>query len=349
MNDDQNPTEPHSPRDQAIDWFLHLQSGEASARDLERHESWLHEHPVNREEYEQIAMMWGDFDEVEPLLTGSHRSSKSFSRTKTSTHAFVRSEAMRHRLYHMATVAAMFVIVLMLGVWWWPDSPVLEESFRTAKGEQRMVNLSDGSTILMNTDSQLFVRMSQESRMVTMQQGEALFSVAHDAQRPFDVHAANGIIHDIGTQFLVRQSSGNVQVSVLEGIVEVKVKNAVNAQSTKHPHILKEGDQVRYQATGRLSQVESFDQAIVTAWTNATLYFDAKPLKEVLEEWARYRPGEIRLQEPSLGNIPVSGKFRIDQFDSFLHALENTLDIHARHLAPQVILLERHVEGARVN
>ncbi|GJL55333.1 MAG: sensor [Nitrospirales bacterium] len=349
MNDDQESMEPRSPRDQAIDWFLRLQSGEVSARDLERHESWLHEHLVHREEYEQVAAMWEDFDQVEPLLTEPSYSSKSLKRSNSTTQAFARSETMTQKLGHLSAVAAPFLVVLLLGIWWWPDSPVLEESFRTAKGEQRTVNLSDGSTMLMNTDSQVFVRMSGEARRVTLQRGEALFTVTHDAQRPFDVHAANGIIHDIGTQFLVRHTSETVQVSVLEGLVKVEVTNAVSARSTNHSHMLKEGDHVWYEASGHLSSVQAFDRAMITAWTDAMLYFDAKPLKEVLAEWARYRPGEIRSHDPSLGTIPISGKFQIDQFDSFLHALENTLDIHTRHLAPQVIVLKRHVDGERVN
>jgi len=343
MNKGQEQREPQSPRDQAISWFLHLQSDEATARDLQRHESWLREHPMHREEYEQVSAMWKDFDQLSPSVMEKYGVSSSRQSAQIRKSWAFPSLGMVYG-WRLPAAMTMVLAVFVLTVWWWPHSFVSEESYRTAKGEQRTINLADGSTILMNTDSQLFVQLSDDERIVQLQQGEVLFTVAHDPQRPFTVYAGNGMIRDIGTQFLIRQSSTNVNVAVLEGVVEVELKEGADVRSTQKPKILRQGDQVLYQDVKFLSSIQSFDRDIVLAWTEAQLYFDAKPLKEVIQEWSRYGTMEIQLQDSSLGRIPVSGKFRIDHIQSFFQALEETLPIRARQVTPQLTILERNAD-----
>lgn len=335
----QEQREPQSPRDQAINWFLHLQSEEATAHDVQRHASWLQENPLHREEYEQVSAMWKDFDQLSPQVMEKYRvSSRSRAQVRKSWAFPSLSMARSWRLPAALTVA---LVVFVVSVWWWPYSFVSEESYLTVKGEQRTINLADGSTIFMNTDSQISVQISNDERIVQLQQGEVLFTVAHDQQRPFTVFAGNGMIRDIGTQFLIRQSSTNVNVAVLEGVVEVELKEGSDVRSAQKPKILREGDQVVYQSSGLMSSIQSFDRDMVLAWTEAQLYFEAKPLKEVIDEWSRYGTADIQLQDPSLGRIPVSGKFHIDHLQSFFQALEKTLSIRARYITPQHVILER--------
>ncbi|GJL49062.1 MAG: hypothetical protein NPIRA01_02890 [Nitrospirales bacterium] len=339
MNEGQEQREPQSPRDQAISWFLHLQSEEATAHDLQRHESWLRENPVHRKEYEQVSAMWKDFDQLSPQVMEKYRVS-SRPRAQIRKGWALPSLGMT-RSWRLPAALTVALVVFVLSVWWWPYSFVSEESYLTVKGEQRTINLADGSTIFMNTDSQIIVQLSDDERVVKLQQGEVLFTVAHDQQRPFTVYAGNGMIQDIGTQFLIRQSSTNVNVAVLEGVVEVEIKEGTDIRSTQKSKILRQGDQLVYQASGLMSSIQSFDRDMVLAWTEAQLYFEAKPLKEVIDEWSRYGIADIRLQDPSLGRIPVSGKFRIDHLQSFFQALDETLSIRARYITPQHVILER--------
>jgi len=341
MNEGQEQRDPQSPRDQAISWFLHFQSEEATAHDLQRHESWLRENPVHRKEYEQVSAMWKDFDQLSPQVMEKYRVS-SRSRAQIRKSWALPSLGMT-RSWRLPAALTVALTVFVLGIWWWPHSFVSEESYLTVKGEQRTINLADGSTILMNTDSQLSVQLSDDERIVTLQQGEVLFTVSHDQQRPFTVYAGNGMIRDIGTQFLLRKSSANVNVAVLEGVVEVELKEGMDVRSAQKPKILRQGDHVVYQTSGLMSSIQSFDRDMVLAWTESKLYFDAKPLKHVIEEWSRYGTADIQLQDPSLGRIPVSGKFRIDRLQSFLQALEESLSIQAHQITPQLIILERKI------
>ncbi len=51
--------------------------------------------------------------------------------------------------------------------------------------------------------------------------GEALFTVVHEANRPFEVVAGGERIRDLGTRFNVYAEPGRVVVAVLEGQVDV--------------------------------------------------------------------------------------------------------------------------------
>jgi transmembrane sensor len=58
-------------------------------------------------------------------------------------------------------------------------------------GERQTIPLPDGSTITLNTSSQIAVSFDTRQRWVHLISGEALFEVRHDARRPFAVITAD--------------------------------------------------------------------------------------------------------------------------------------------------------------
>ena len=73
----------------------------------------------------------------------------------------------------------------------------------TAVGEQREMQLPDGSMIALNTDSQLEVTYGENYRDVRLLKGEALFEVTRDPARPFIVDAGIRRVEAVGTAFVV--------------------------------------------------------------------------------------------------------------------------------------------------
>ncbi|MBZ4074165.1 FecR domain-containing protein, partial [Escherichia fergusonii] len=64
-----------------------------------------------------------------------------------------------------------------------------QQTYRTEIGERRAISLADGSTVELNTNSQVRVRLSKAQRSLILDKGQAMFVVAHDAGRPFVVTA----------------------------------------------------------------------------------------------------------------------------------------------------------------
>lgn len=339
----QSPSSP-STREQALQWMVCLQSGEESAADRRRFEFWALDNPTHREEFERFSEIWNNLDLIKPFIAVEIGQAEAFWYANRSA----RFSTIRQSLPRWGTVPIVvgaLVALMVLTPWLREKVGTTENHYQTTKGEQQSLTLADGSEIMMNTDTKLSVRLSDTERMVELQQGEALFTVTHDEKRPFEVRAANGTIHDLGTQFIIYKSHEQVNVSVLEGIVEVGLKENRSILPIPRPRTVKQGQHVWFTADGRVSSVESFDPQTARAWTEGQLIFESLPLEQVLKEVGRYRSGEIRLLDQSLAEIPVSGIFNIHDLESFLQALQDTLPVRATHINPHLVIVERTMKS----
>jgi|SRR6185437_10966623 len=79
-----------------------------------------------------------------------------------------------------------------------------EGRYRTRIGEMRVIPLNDGSVVTLNTNSEILVRYSQLQRNIELVQGEALFDVAKNKQRPFIVQTGTTQVRAVGTSFSVK-------------------------------------------------------------------------------------------------------------------------------------------------
>ena len=77
-------------------------------------------------------------------------------------------------------------------------------STSTAIGGYRRLPLSDGSTLELNTNTEIRYRLSETVRELELTSGEAHFRVAHDFRRPFIVCARDTVVRAVGTEFTVR-------------------------------------------------------------------------------------------------------------------------------------------------
>ena len=99
----------------------------------------------------------------------------------------------------------------------------------TAVGEQRTVTLPDGSSVELNTASQVAIRYTARTRAVQLTRGEAHFTVASDRSRPFSVHAAGRVVTAVGTAFTVQLRRDAVEVTVAEGRVRLAESQAATS------------------------------------------------------------------------------------------------------------------------
>jgi len=205
---------------------------------------------------------------------------------------------------------------------------LLPGSYETARGEQRVVTLADGSVVALNTDTRLTVEFTDEARSIVLKRGEALFQVTHDAARPFTVHAGAGYARAAGTRFNVLAQEGNVTVSVLEGRVEVTVPEAASrdlpaSHAREHSALLQAGESTAYGESGRLLEPEPTRASAerIVAWREGKLRFDSWSLERAVREYNRYAEKPIRIEMPELDVVKLSGVFRIGDSAGFVAAL----------------------------
>ena len=206
------------------------------------------------------------------------------------------------------------------------------QSTSTAIGDYRRLPLSDGSTLELNTATEVRYRLSEQVRLLDLKTGEARFRVAHDPQRPFIVFAADTVIRAVGTEFTVRiRDHGTVDVVVAEGVVAVSHpvrESAIHELLYGRNVPLVGGTPVPEKTmftddSGRFAAVEMTRAKVEAhdAWRNNMLIFDETPLREIVEEFNRYNRRKLEIVDAAMGNVSIGGRYRPRDVEGFLQNL----------------------------
>jgi transmembrane sensor len=244
----------------------------------------------------------------------------------------------------LAAAAALVAVVAGGGAAaWYAIERGKVDIYATHVGEFQRVALDDGSTIELNTDSEVRVRYSDGKRHVDLTRGEALFHVAKNPNRPFDVDAGDTTVLAVGTAFSVRlheeQNKDRVDVVVSEGRI------AINPPSSQtYP-----AGTVATVRNGRVAAttVESEDITGRLSWTIGRLVFQGEKLGDVVAEINRYNERKLMVSDPDISGLRIGGTFQATDPEGFARALDRTFGIksHAvsRTFGPDTIHLDSGV------
>ena len=233
----------------------------------------------------------------------------------------------------MAMAAAAAVAFLVVGSSFFSST---DQSFSTAFGEQKTVVLADGSTATLDTDTQLKVSFSARTRRVTLEKGQAFFSVAHQPERPFAVAAGNGVVTALGTVFSVRRDQQTITVTLVTGKVAVDVRNgdAEHFSGGAGSVSLLSNQQVSYTAH-EIKGVQPVDAAAAVSWVQGDIVFHDTLLKDAVSEINRYTKTKIVVRDARLEALRINGVFHVADVETFLLALNATFGV--RTLEPRSI------------
>src|SRR5205814_1675147 len=141
-------------------------------------------------------------------------------------------------------------------------------------GEQRTIQLADGSTVELNARSKVHVHLTDQRRDVTLIEGQALFRVAKDSRRPFVVRAGDAEVRAVGTEFDVYKKQSETVVTVVEGRVETyDESDGAGAAAI----VLSAGEQLTVLPHSRPKPTRT-DTVVATAWVQKRLMFEETPL-----------------------------------------------------------------------
>ncbi|WP_448044304.1 FecR family protein [Bradyrhizobium liaoningense] len=230
----------------------------------------------------------------------------------------------------LAAAAAAGYAIVQPPFGMWPSLQELSADYRTAKGEQRKVQVTPEVSLDLSTQTSIALRSLQGRRMIELISGEVLVSVRRPASAPLIMAAADGQIAVTEASFDARCLDGVVSVTCLEGAVDV----THSGQSAR----IGKGQQLSYTRAGIGTSV-NVDPAQVTAWQSGLLIFRDRPLAAVVEEVNRYRPGKIVIVSAELRQRTVNGDFEIKKLDSFVTQVEQLFGAHATSLPGGLVLL----------
>jgi transmembrane sensor len=208
------------------------------------------------------------------------------------------------------------------------------QTFVTRIGEQRTLQLADTSMVTLNTDSDIKVRLDDQTRNIELRRGEAWFKVAHDAHRPFLVKTQSATIQAVGTQFNVYEQPDGTQVTVLEG--RVKVSSASDTQS------LGAGEEAQVSSDGKIQRNAKADVLKTMAWRERRLVFSETPLEEIVREFNRYNPTQhLSLRDISPGSHHFNGIFDATDPESLAALLSKEPDLIVERRDSEIIIRHR--------
>ncbi|MEW9856693.1 FecR family protein [Novosphingobium sp. M1R2S20] len=338
-----------SPDEAAAFWLVQIEAERMEGRTAADFTHWLEASPHHGEAFERARGTWDLFDRAEGDAT--------LAAIRVSA---LRTAPPRRRFRHAwaagiaATLAGLVLLTVTHVPGWHTARPTLaaaaeyeDSDFATARGEQRRIELADGSQITLNTDSALRVAYSDEWRLVTLLRGQALFKVAGNRDWPFVVMAGNRQITALGTLFDVRLETDRVQVMLAEGKVVVDGRTDGSAEPRKGvggagigspvvPIVLSPGQEL-VARNGQASVTAKVDVEQQLRWREGFAEFEEVPLADAVAEMNRYAASPI-VVDAAAGRLKVSGIFRTGSSPRrFAAILAEMLPVRARTLADGTI------------
>ena len=326
-------------KDEAADWFArHLRDAEV-ARSAE-FKAWLSADEANAAAYGALQTLWRS-DALGEALTASTPMPPACPAPVVPCSAPPRRSWRRSSGSGWAVAASVALLVVVAGMAGGvPHAAVdrvqaLFADHATTAGERQVVVLEDGSRITLNSGSAIDITHAPGGPRVTLLAGEAYFEVRPVAAgQAFVVRTGEAEVRVIGTAFAVRDHGGDgTGVVVRHGAVAVR--NPLSGES----RTLAAGEAVVATPTGRVSAAAADPDAL--AWVVGRIQFHDRPLRDVLAELDRHVPGFVILVDKELGDLPVSGSYRLDDPVGVVRSLAGVVGARLHRVTDHLLVIRR--------
>jgi transmembrane sensor len=356
--------------EEACEWFIECRAGDLD--DASRHDfdCWLRKSPEHLGAYLELAAIWNEGPSLIPasqldsdtlihqaaldrdnvvalpasrigadasrnaaeLRTVLSAADDAAAAPAASVQSLTYPSRWRFRRQRFAAIAASIVFMVFSSATILWVQAVRSPTYATAIGEQRSLELEDGSVVDLNSRSKIVVRYSRQGRNVELVEGQALFRVVKDATRPFIVKVGATLVRAVGTEFDVYAKRDSTIVTVVEGRVAILTDHpiappipGVPSAAVDTPHrsnvqfpsiapgkigniLVASGEQLTV-SPQEIQKDEHPNIANATAWTQRQLVFESASLSDVADEFNRYNDKQLIVEDPRLDTFHVSGVF----------------------------------------
>lgn len=313
--------------DELIAWSVKLNSGMASAEDLQHFAEWRAQHPAHE-------MAWQTLYAVEQGLGALPAESKQVAvgALQFADKQASRVSARRRTLKRLSLVAVTMLVTALVVNQYAPWQQELH--YITSVGNRETVLLADGTRLMLNTNSQVDVKFSLLKREIVLHRGEIYMDTGKDSdammgRRSFWVNTGQAKLEAIGTRFSVNQQVSGTQLHVAQGIVAMHVGDHTPVRAYANETY------TMPDAVSAPLNVSASHQPLAMdpmAWIDGMLVVKQMRLDAFAAELSRYQDIPL-VCAPSAAALTVSGVFQLNRQDPVEHALKavaRTLPVRTR-------------------
>jgi ferric-dicitrate binding protein FerR (iron transport regulator) len=326
------------------DLIIRYFCGEASEQEMTALWNWMDENEENHKIFDDYRKTW-EVIEVQSIeknidldLQWNEISSACFDAHKDKEGKTIQVDFRRRSnklwLRIAAVIAAVVFVSATLIYLYWDGDKKVQVLAENTKLEQV---LPDGSQVTLAPGAKLSYpkKFKNETREVNLQ-GDAYFDVAHNADKPFIIHAGEQIeVKVLGTQFYVNTSTedGKVQVILISGKVAVYYKSHPETQT-----ILLPGEKAELAPTYSEVKKEVNNDINFLSWKTGRIDFNNEPLDKVVKMLRTYYRADIRLADPALAKCTITSTFEDQSLDAVLRVIKETLSLEIKKQGKVIII-----------
>ncbi len=322
---------------EALDWFVRRRGSDWQADDERQFEVWLIADSCHAAAYRQCEAQWQELDAMPADLVARMRARLAQDKAREAAQV-PNAGASRRSFLMWPAASAMVAAAGSVGYVAWQQlqhQPVSIQAFQTQRGQQQVVSLEDGSRLRLDTQTKVEVRFFRQRREVHLLDGQAVFEVQTDG-RPFHVLADATRVTVVGTRFAVRytpQVTGNTHVNVVVEEGRVRVAPLQQAEIEQGSYdlqagvLLMAGQQVVCNAYGGAGVLMPVPADGMAPWRDQRVSFVDVPLLQALTELERYSETGLRINDPTVASMRLSGSFDPMAVTALYKALPRVLPV----------------------
>jgi transmembrane sensor len=215
-----------------------------------------------------------------------------------------------------------------------PETETIVET--SPKGKRSLINLPDGSTVWLNAESQLIYSndfRDRDTREVFLI-GEAFFDVTEDELKPFIVITSSIAIKVYGTAFNVKSYNGDktIETTLLKGKIGISLIGGEGYDGDQVETALLPNQQAVFiKESQKLVLQNNIEAEVYSGWRAGKLYFDNKPITEILANIERWYNVRIHLENVPSERCTFSAKIDNKTLTEVLELFRTTTDDSMRY------------------
>ena len=321
-------------------------NGVSSQEEIEQWEKWINESDENREAARLASLEMIGFEFKDPVIPDIEREWK-----KLNQKTIIRKKPMvsiqrkiGSQWQGVVKIAAIFLIATLTGIGFYvlnsgDENRISTEhiseiiTISTEESENKTVRFSNGARVMLNRNSSMSYSLGDPGKQTieVVLEGEAWFDVPvgiSEKQPAFEVRTPDGVIRDIGTQFLVTVKPGHTRVILQDGIVEIEQIESENTtqEMVKEALLLEKGEMISF-SRNKILKRERVNPTFFTAWATNFMQFDRTSVREFVDYIEQRFGVKGEITDPEIEHVTLDGAIYFRNLGELVRAVSEVLDI----------------------